>query len=126
MEWEKLIEATAVTAGRSPGETEAVLNAFIDTLSDVLKQDDFIGLRRDFGVFKVRESGGAAKSERRPQIVKKQRTVLFKAANGLQKRLRQSDDEYLEMLEGRGAHAQAEQLRKKLGENAANPSGKAL
>ena len=117
MEWERLIEETAESAGRSESETEAVLNAFLDTLVSALKREDSVGLRRDFGTFTVRESGGEAKSERRPQIVKKQRSVVFKTAGGLQKQLRQSDEEYLEMLEALGAHAQAELVQKKMQNN---------
>ncbi len=117
MEWERLIEATAESAGRPVGETEAVLNAFFDTLVSALKKEDSVGLRRDFGAFTVRESGGEARSERRPQILKKQRSVMFKTANSLQKQLRQSDEEYREMLEALGAHAQAELVLKKMQSN---------
>lgn len=119
MTWKQLINETAREAKIDAAQGEAVLNAFFDVMIKAAQEEETLELRPDFGSFKVRDAGGEALSEHRPQIVKRQRKVVFKTANGLQKALRQSDEDYIKMLEEMGAADQARAVLIKMRQNAA-------
>ena len=112
MEWSELVARTAEAAGCTLDEATRLLMAFSTVLTQSLEQEDKVALHPGVGAFVVKESGGEPLSQHRPQITKRQRTVMFKASNDLKKRMRQSDEDYLAMLERLGAWKQVEQLRR--------------
>lgn len=122
MTWKQLVFETVRQANIDEPQAEAVLNAFFDVMINAAREEETLELRPDFGAFKVRESGGEALSGHRPQIIKRQRKVVFKTANALQKALRQSDEDYLDMLKAMGAADQARAVRIKMDQNAAAKS----
>lgn len=112
MHWRELVEESARRAGKSPEEMEAALDAFFDAVIAEIGRSDAVELRKDFGGFVVREHGGEKVSQYRDNYTKVQRTVFFKASNDLKKRMRQSDEDFMRMLEDKGAAKQLGLLRK--------------
>lgn len=81
----ELIATMAETSGVSKKDTELVLNAFIDTVQKMLKQDGKVQIP-SFGSFEVRER--AARSGRNPLTgeaieIAAAKVPAFKAGKGL-------------------------------------------
>lgn len=81
----ELVDAMAKKAGLSKKDTEAVLNAFTEIVTDALKKDDKISLI-GFGTFEV--SKRAAREGKNPQTgekikIKASKAPKFKAGKAL-------------------------------------------
>lgn len=81
----ELVDAMAKKAGLSKKDTEAVLNAFTEIVTDALKKDDKISLI-GFGTFEV--SKRAAREGKNPQTgekikIKASKATKFKAGKAL-------------------------------------------
>ena len=112
MDWETVVGLTAERAACSETDAKHLLAAFSCVICDLLEREDKAPLPPELGVLVVKEIGGEARSAVRSQITKTKRSVMFKASNDLKKRMRQSDEDYLAMLERLGAWKQVEQLRR--------------
>ncbi len=97
MEWNTLIKRTAERSGFSASDTARMLNSFLDELACAMKTDDRVYLRTDFGSFAVKSSGGRETGRER-SITKTRRVPLFKRGKGLEKLLRQADEDYMAAL----------------------------
>ena len=109
MDWDDLIEETARRAGLDREETLRVLDSLFDAVIDKMATEETVRLREDFGYFEMRDAGGSESVHPRA-VTKCRRTPVFKKAGALKKKLRQSDEEYCQMLRGAGREAQAERL----------------
>ena len=81
----ELVEKVATSAGLTKVESEAAINAFVDTLTEVLKAGDKINLK-GFGTFEVRERG--ERTGRNPRtgetiVIEASKTPAFKASAAL-------------------------------------------
>ncbi len=83
----ELVEKVADNAGLTKVQAEAAINAFVDTITDVLKAGDKIALK-GFGTFEVRERG--ERTGRNPQTgetmtIAASKAPAFKASTTLKK-----------------------------------------
>lgn len=83
----EFVEKVAENAGLTKVQAEAAVNAFVDTLTDVLKSGDKINLK-GFGTFEVRERG--ERTGRNPQTgetmtIAASKSPAFKASSSLKK-----------------------------------------
>lgn len=107
MRRDELIKMTAAATDCPFEYVAKIIDAYIDVIAQALQTSDFVELRADFGNFVVREKGGIQDGK---QIEKIQRIVSFKATPTGKKRLRQSDEAYLKMLQKSEAYLQRERL----------------
>lgn len=83
----ELVEKVATSAGLTKTEADAAINAFVETLTDVLKDGDKINLK-GFGTFEVRER--EARTGRNPRTgeamtIAASKVPAFKASSTLKK-----------------------------------------
>lgn len=83
----ELVEKVAINAGLTKTQAEAAINAFVETLTDVLKDGDKINLK-GFGTFEVRER--EARTGRNPRTgetmtIAASKVPAFKASSTLKK-----------------------------------------
>lgn len=83
----ELVEKVATSAGLTKTQADAAINAFVETLTDVLKDGDKINLK-GFGTFEVRER--EARTGRNPRTgetmtIEASKVPAFKASSTLKK-----------------------------------------
>lgn len=110
MQRNELITITAVSSNCETVQAEKIIDAFLDTIILALKTQDTVELRTDFGSFIVRLKGGASETKNMP-IRKVERIVSFKATRTFKRKLKQSDEEYIQALKEQGAELQIERLK---------------
>lgn len=85
----ELVEKVAESAGLTKTQADDAVNAFVETIKDVLKDGDKITLK-GFGTFEVRER--AARTGRNPRTgemveIAASKTPAFKASSALKKEI---------------------------------------
>lgn len=100
-----MIKLTADALDGDPHVIAAVIDAFIDNLLLALQTEDRIELRSDFGSFVVRKKGGSHPGQSNV-LSKEQRVVSFKATPTFKKALRQSDQDFYQLLCQKGGNLQ--------------------
>lgn len=113
MNWEEMITQTAARANMAPPEARRILDAFFDALTDSLCVEDKVSLRPDFGSFSIHEKGGVVTGGGRGSVNKVKRIPVFKKSPELERKLRQSEEAYVDMLRSLGRSAQAERIQRK-------------
>lgn len=83
----ELVEKVATSAGLTKAQADAAVNAFVETLTDVLKAGDKITLK-GFGTFEVRQR--EARTGRNPRTgetmtIAASKAPAFKASSALKK-----------------------------------------
>ncbi len=83
----ELVEKVAASAGLTKAQADAAVNAFVETLTDVLKAGDKITLK-GFGTFEVRQR--EARTGRNPRTgetmtIAASKAPAFKASSALKK-----------------------------------------
>lgn len=113
MNWDEMITQTAARTDLATPEVRQILDAFFDTLIDGLRTEEQVSLRPDFGSFFIREKGGVVTGGGKGSVNKVKRVPVFKKSPELERKLRQSETAYVDMLRSLGRFAQVERIQRK-------------